>query len=94
MERKIKMKNKQLIKLYVPQLDESYDIFIPVNQIMWKINGMIVKCMYNIEKIPYDNSLSYYLMNKTTGKVYNNNELVINTDIINGTEMVLIAKSN
>lgn len=88
------MKNKQLIKLYVPQLDESYDIFIPVNQIMWKINGMIVKCMYNIEKIPYDNSLSYYLMNKTTGKVYNNNELVINTDIINGTEMVLIAKSN
>ena len=31
------MKNKVLVKLYVPELDYSTDIFLPVNEAIWKI---------------------------------------------------------
>ena len=35
------MNNKVLIKLIVPEIDEEFDIFIPVNEIIWKIK----KCL-------------------------------------------------
>ena len=38
-------------------------------------------------------SLNYYLMNKDTNRIYNSNEIIIDTDIRNGTELLLISKS-
>ena len=40
---KMKMNNKVLVKVYVPTLDSSYDVFIPVNELVWKANKLIVK---------------------------------------------------
>ena len=31
------MNNKILIKLIVPDLDNTYDIFIPVNELVWRV---------------------------------------------------------
>ena len=39
----MKMINKVLIKLIVPAAGQAYDIFIPVNELVWKINKLIVK---------------------------------------------------
>ena len=33
----------------------------------------------------------YLLINKSTTRIYRNNEIVINTDIRNGTELILIS---
>lgn len=84
------MTNKVLIKLYVPTLDELYNVFIPVNEIMWKVNKLIVKSVSDLSDgfMPIDKN--YALINMKTGKVYNNNEIVINTDIRNSTEIALI----
>ena len=37
------MNNKVLIKLILPELDTSFDILIPVNEIIWKIKKLLVK---------------------------------------------------
>ena len=37
------MKNKVLIKLWIPELDVYYDVFIPVNEVMWKVKILLLK---------------------------------------------------
>ena len=39
------MKNKVLIKLIVPEIDSDFDIFIPVNEIIWKIKKMLLNIL-------------------------------------------------
>ena len=86
------MKNKVLIKIICPELDEQFDLFIPVNEIMWKINKMIIKCISDLTNTNFDINLEYILMNKENGRIYNNNEVVIDTDIRNATELIVFSK--
>ena len=87
------MKNKVLVKLIVPEIDEVFDIFIPVNEIMWKIKKMILKCVNDISGCDMNLDLDYVLLKKTNSRIYNNNEIVINTDIRNGAELLIIKNS-
>ena len=82
------MKNKVLIKVIIPELDETYDVFIPVNEITWKVKKLIVKSVFDLAGISQPKN-EYLLINQNTGKVYLNNEVVINTDIRNGTSLLL-----
>ena len=86
------MENKVLIKLIIPELDISYDIFIPVNELIWKIKKLIMHSVFNLENFNVDKNAEFVLINKDNCKIYNNNEIVINTDIRNGTELFLISK--
>ena len=86
------MKNKVLIKVISPELEQSYDVFIPVNEIIWKINKLIVKSISDLSNSNFDLSLDYILMNKETGRIYRNNEIVIDTDIRNASELVIFSK--
>lgn len=85
------MKNKVLIKLIVPELDISYDLFIPVNEMVWKIKKLIVKCIYDMNEGTFPIQQDYALINKDTGHIYRNNEVIINNDIRNASELVLIS---
>lgn len=87
------MKNKILIKLIVPELDLSYDVFVPVNELIWKVKKLFIKSISDISTIPLDINSEYLLINMSNSKVYNNNDIVINTDIRNGSELILISKS-
>lgn len=85
------MNNKVLVKVIPLELDKSYDVFIPVNEYIFKVNKMVTKVAYNI--LGFDVNImtkEYFLVNRKTGKIYKNNELVIDTDIRNGTELILI----
>lgn len=84
------MINKVLIKLYVPELDYTFDIFIPVNEIIWKIKKLILKSVFDLTGGSIDISKDYALINKNTSKYYDNNSIVINTDIRNATELILL----
>lgn len=86
------MENKVLIKLIMFDMDECFDIFIPVNEIIWKIKKLIIKSISDITNISIDINNEYILINKDNSKIYDNNEVVINTDIRNGTELVLFKK--
>lgn len=84
------MKNKVLIKLIVPELDTTFDLFIPINEIVWKVKKLIVKSVNDITSgsLPIDQE--YILLNKENSNCYDNNQIIIDTDIRNATELVLI----
>jgi hypothetical protein len=84
------MNNKVLVNIYVPSIDKSYDLFIPVNEVIWKITKLCIKSISDIENIELSIKDNYVLINKTTSKVYGVNEIVIETDIRNETELILV----
>lgn len=86
------MNNKVLVKLIVPEINMQFDVFIPVNEIIWKINKLLLKSLADLSESTIDFNKEYILMNKDNSRIYTNNEIVINTDIRNSTELILIPK--
>ena len=84
------MNNKVLIKLSVPEIGYSFDVFIPVNEIIWKIKKMLAKSVSDLTGGVLNPNANYILMNKLTSEVYNNNKVVIDTNIRNITELILL----
>ena len=84
------MKNEILVKLYVPKLDEQYDIWIPVNKKVYTIIELLIKAINELTKGYYLPDKMPYLYNKETAKVYDINLRVIETDIRNGSELIMI----
>ena len=37
------MKDKVLIKLIVPEIDKTFDLFLPVNELIWKVKKLFGK---------------------------------------------------
>ena len=86
------MDNKVLIKLIVPELDINFDVFIPVNELMWKIKKLMLKSISDLTGIILDSKIEYEIFNKGTGNFYGNNQIVIDTDIRNGCELVFVSR--
>lgn len=84
------MNNKVLVKFNVLELGLSFDAFIPVNELVWKIKKLAVKSISDLTDIKEINTKDYLFLNKDTSRIYNNNDIIINTDIRNGTELLLI----
>ena len=85
-----KMNNKVLVELVVPILEQNYDVYIPVNR---KIGDVII----TISKMVSEMSLGYFVANNKnvlysgdTGYIYPMDEMVINTDIRNGSKIILM----
>lgn len=88
------MNNKVLIKLIVPDLDETFDIFIPVNELIWRIKKLLIKSISDLSNIYPDENEEYILINKSNTRIYQNNEIILNTDIRNGSEIILISQKS
>ncbi|MBP3460850.1 MAG: hypothetical protein J6K21_00370 [Bacilli bacterium] len=84
------MDSKVLIKLIVYEMNSSFDVFIPVNEYIWKIKKLLVKSIGDLNNIRIDINKECILLNKDNNKIYSNNDIVIDTDIRNGTEIVLM----
>ena len=79
---------KVLIKLYVPEIEEVYEMFIPVNRTIGEVSLLLCKLINDISKVyPVKENLN--LCNRYSNVIYDNRELVRNTDIRNGTELVI-----
>lgn len=84
------MKNKVLVELIVPVLEEKYDVYIPVNR---KIGNVIELC----SKVVSDLSGGYFtiddnlnLYSGIDGSIYDIYELVRKTNIRNGSKIILM----
>ena len=84
------MKNKVLIRLTIPEIDCSYDIFIPVNEIVWKVKKLIIKSISDLTVGAININMDFILINKNNGIIYDNNSIVIDTDIRNATELIMM----
>lgn len=85
------MNNKILIKIIMPEFDLSYDLFIPVNEVVWKLKRLIMKSIQDLSGVSIKNIDEALFINKDNSRIYNNNEIIINTDIRNGTELIFMS---
>lgn len=84
------MNNKVLVNIYVPELDSNYDLFIPANELVWKVSKLVIKSISDLSGFHLDTNEKYIFINKINNTMYKNNEIIINTDIRNGTELILL----
>ena len=88
------MKNKVLVKVVIPEIDSEFDVYIPVNELVWKIKKLVSKCISDLTTGNFDFSKEYIFINPNTNQIYGENDVIINTDIRNGTRLILISQSN
>lgn len=84
------MMNKVIVRVFVPSLEKEYNIWIPLNKKIYSVVNLIAKGIsemtdgvYNPKKLPI-------LYNRETGINYNLNDVVKDTDIVNGSELVFM----
>lgn len=81
--------NRILIRVYVPLLEKKYDIWVPINKRIYNVIDNIIKGINSINKIEYNIIRFPNLYNKENTEIYEYNARIIDTDIRNGTELIL-----
>ena len=81
--------NKYLVTLYVPLLQTKYDVLIPSSK---RVIDFIDYSLKIIDKLVDQkfNVNNCELINRENGNIYKKEEIIINTDIKNGTELIII----
>ncbi len=85
------MKNKVFVKIMVPEIDKSFDVYLPVNK---KIGNILLLLNKAISEITNDECVftkHSTLYNKMTKEKYDFDVLLINTNIRNGTTLILLS---
>ena len=82
------MEYKVLIKLYVPEIEEEYEIYIPINKTVGEVSVLLCKAVNDISKsYPIKNNAR--LCNRNSGKIYDQESIIRDTNIRNGTKIVI-----
>lgn len=82
--------NKLLVQLYLPLLEKEYDLFIPINKRVGTVKQLIEKSLSEGNDIDYIIKENTNLYSKDTGLPYDVQLLIKDTDIKNGSKLVLI----
>lgn len=82
--------NKVLIKVIVPELDNSYDVFVPINRKIGNIIELLNKSISDMNGDCFEINNKRCLYNRYTGTRYNFNNILYETDIRNDSVLVLI----
>ena len=82
--------NKVLVSLNVPVLEKKYDVYIPVNRKIHNVIEMIKSSLLELSNGSFDMELKYVLYNKENGNPYDMNILVRDSDIRNGSKIILL----
>ena len=84
------MKNKILISVYVPSIDEEYEIYIPVNETINKVLELIIKSVSELSDDNIDLDKNYYLLDPNTSTVYSKDLIIRDTNIKNSNKIILV----
>ena len=79
-----------LVKLYVPALQKVYDVWIPAHKRIHEITTLLIRAVMEMSNTSYNATESPVLYDKITAEAYDINAYVKDTEIRNGTEVVLI----
>lgn len=84
------MKNKVLIHLIVPEIDEKYNLYIPINKKVGNVIVLLNRAVKEFSNGNYQGTSKTGIYNSITGEKYSINVLIRETDIRNGTSLVII----
>ena len=83
-------KNKILIELSIPLIEKNYDLYIPINKKVGTVKRLIEEGLLELTDNDYviNENSNFYSME--TGNVYDVNKTVRETDLKNGSRIILI----
>lgn len=84
------MTNKVLVTVNVPLLEIKLDMFIPVNKRIHSVIDMMKKSLFELSNGSFPVNKIYILYNEETGKSYDMNILVRDTDLRNNSKAILL----
>ncbi len=83
-------KNKILIELEIPLIEKKYDLFIPINKKIGTIKKLIENSLSDLTGNDYEIREDANLYSKDTGEIYDVNKTVKDTDLQNGSRIILL----
>lgn len=82
--------NKVLVTVYVPLIEQEYNLFIPVNRKIGLVKKILVNSIVELSDGAYVIDTEIALYNKMTNQEYKDDMFVIESDIRNGTKLILL----
>lgn len=83
------MKNKILVELIVPEIEEKYNVYLPINRKVGNVIVLLSKAVSELTNGVYAVSTKTNLYDTSTGLAYDMDNIVLNTNIRNGSKVVL-----
>lgn len=84
------MKNKVFIIVEVPLIEQKYEVYVPVGKQLYKVAKILSKAISELSGGHYPVKEDATIYSKSTGQPYNINLTVKDSDIRNGSEIILI----
>ncbi len=84
------MKNKINVDIIVPAINETYNLFIPINKKVGEIIKLLNQAINELTDGIYLISNRLSLINNLSGDIYDIDLTVKDNNILNGSELVLI----
>lgn len=84
------MENKILVYVFVPRLEKRFEIFLPVSKTIGETIILISKALLELSNGHYIYQNEEKIYNRKTGKEYNLNDIIKDTEIRNGSELIFI----
>ena len=84
------IENKVLITVNIPSLEKKYDVYVPVNRKVYSVINMLKNSLFELSLGSFNVSKNYVLYNEESGIIYDMNLLVRDTDIRNGSTVILL----
>lgn len=84
------MNNKILIELEIPMIEKKYDLFIPINKKIGTIKALIEDSLVELTNNAYEIKKDSNFYSKENGSIYNVNTTVRETDLKNGSRIILL----
>ena len=82
------MNNKVLVRVYIPNLNQEYDCFIPIGKTVGTVKKVILDTIGSLNEFEFLNKIRIY--NSDNSRLYNDSDLISELDIKNGTKLLLI----
>ena len=83
-------KNKILIEIEIPLIEKSYDLYIPINKKIGTIKKLMEEALVELTDNAYIIKQDTNFYSKETGQIYDVNKNVRDTDLKNGSRIILI----
>ena len=82
--------NKILVELDIPLIEKSYDLYIPINKTVGTVKKLIEEALVEMTEGAYIIKQETNFYSKETGQIYDINHKVRETDLKNGSRIILI----
>ena len=82
--------NKILLEVYIPSIEKEYDIYVPISKRIGTIRELIAEGIkdFSDDEISIREDMNLY--SKDTGLIYDVNMKITDTDLVNGSRVILI----